>query len=266
MEALDIPLARFALLYLLLLLPLYFLRRLKLGLGSEVLISVVRMSVQLFLVGIYLKYIFAINSLLLNILWIMVIMVVANLNILKKAGLAVKKLFWPSLAGVACGTLIVLGVFLFLVVRPTPLYDARYMIPLAGMLLGNCMNGNILSLERFYSGLRKSETTFLSYLLMGATLKEAVHPFMRDAIRSSLAPTIASMMTIGIVSLPGMMTGQILGGSFPLVAIKYQIMIMIGIFTSLVLSMVASLYLSLPFAFDRMLMLRPEIFAGKKKR
>lgn len=265
MEALDIPLARFAMLYLLLLLPCYFLWRLKLGLGSEVLISVVRMSVQLFLVGIYLKYIFAINSLLLNILWIVVIMVVANLNILKKAGLAVKKLFWPSLAGVALGTLIVLGVFLFLVVRPTPLYDARYMIPLGGMLLGNCMNGNILSLERFYSGLRKNETTFLSYLLMGATLKEAVHPFMREAIRSSLAPTIATMMTIGIVSLPGMMTGQILGGSFPLVAIKYQIMIMIGIFASLVISMVASLYLSLPFAFDRMLMLRPEIFTGKKK-
>ena len=266
MEALDIPLARFVLLYLLLLLPLYFLRRLKLGLGREVLVSVVRMSVQLFLVGIYLKYIFAINSLLLNLLWIMVIMVVANLNILKKAGLAVRKLFWPSLAGVACGTLIVLGVFLFLVVRPTPLYDARYLIPLAGMLLGNCMNGNILSLERFYSGLRKNETIFLSYLLMGATLKEAVHPFMREAIRTSLAPTIATMMTIGIVSLPGMMTGQILGGSFPLVAIKYQIMIMIGIFTSLVLSMVTSLYLSLPFAFDRMLMLRAEIFAGKKKR
>ncbi len=265
MEALDIPLARFALLYLLLLLPLFFLWRLKLGLGREVLIGTVRMSVQLFLVGIYLKYIFAINSLLLNLLWIMVIMVVANLTILKKAGLAVQKLFWPSLAGVVCGTLVVLGVFLFLVVRPTPLYDARYMIPLAGMLLGNCMNGNILSLERFYSGLRKNETTFLSYLLMGATLKEAVHPFMREAMRSSLAPTIATMMTIGIVSLPGMMTGQILGGSFPLVAIKYQIMIMIGIFASLVISMVTSLYLSLPFAFDRMLMLRPEIFAAKKK-
>ena len=264
METLDIPLARFALLYLLLLLPFFLFRRLKLGLGREVLIGVVRMSVQLFLVGIYLKYLFTINSLLLNLLWIMVIMVVANLNILKKAGLAVSKLFWPSLAGVAGGTLVVLAVFLLVVVRPTPLYDARYLIPLAGMLLGNCMNGNILSLERFYSGLRKNETTFLSYLLMGATLKEAVHPFMREAIRSSLAPTIATMMTIGIVSLPGMMTGQILGGSFPLVAIKYQIMIMLGIFTSLVLSMVTSLYLSLPFAFDRMLMLRPEIFAGKK--
>ncbi len=266
MDALDIPLARFALLYLLLLLPLYLLRRLKLGLNREVLISVVRMSVQLFLVGIYLKHIFAINSILLNLLWIMVIMVVANLNILKKAGLAVNKLFWPSLAGVACGTLSVLAVFLLLVVQPTPLYDARYLIPLAGMLLGNCMNGNILALERFYSGLRKNETTFLSYLLMGANLNEAIHPFMREAIRTSLAPTIATMMTIGIVSLPGMMTGQILGGSFPLVAIKYQIMIMIGIFASLVISMVTSLYFSLPFAFDQMLMLKAEIFAGKKKK
>jgi len=266
METIDIPLSRFVLLYLLLALPLFFLQRLRLGLGREVLLSVLRMSGQLFLVGIYLKYIFAINSLPLNLLWIAVIMVVANLNILKKAGLAVKKLFWPSLAGVAAGTLVVLGVFLFLVVRPIPLYDARYLIPLAGMLLGNCMNGNILSLERFYSGLRKNETAFLSHLLMGATLKEAIYPFMREAVRTSLAPTIATMTTIGIVSLPGMMTGQILGGSFPLVAIKYQIMIIIGIFTSLVLSMVTSLYLSLPFAFDRMLILKPEIFAGKKKR
>ena len=127
------------------------------------------------------------------------------------------------------------------------------------------METKLLFRIKLNPSLFKNETTFLSYLLMGATLKEAVHPFMREAIRTSLAPTIATMMTIGIVSLPGMMTGQILGGSFPLVAIKYQIMIMIGIFTSLVLSMVTSLYLSLPFAFDRMLMLKSEIFAGKKK-
>ncbi len=260
METIDISLPQLGLLYVFLLLPIYLIWWLRLGIVRDVLISVLRMSVQLVLVGLYLKYIFAWNTLWINLLWVVVIMVVANINILKKAGLNVGKLFWPSLASIGLSTLLVNGVFLFLVVRPTPLYDARYLIPLAGMLFGNSMSGNILSLERFYSRLKRNENEFLSYLLMGATLKEAVYPFMREALKSSLAPMIATMMTIGIVSLPGMMTGQILGGSFPLVAIKYQIMIMLGIFSSLVLSMVANLFFCLPFSFDEYQMLRPEIF------
>ncbi|MGV1100875.1 ABC transporter permease [Thiovibrio sp. JS02] len=266
METIDIPLLRLAFLYLFLVAPVFLLHRLGLGLSREILISVGRMSVQLFLVGLYLKYLFAVNSIWLNVLWVLVIMVVANRNILAKAGLAGNRLFWPSLAGVALSLLLVIVIFLCIVVRPVPLYDARYFIPLAGMLLGNSMNANILSLERFYSGIRKNENEFLAYLLMGASLGEAVHPFRRQAIRSSIMPTIATMTTIGIVSLPGMMTGQILGGAFPLVAIKYQIMIMLGIFSGMVISMAANIHFSLSFAFDRMQMLRPEIFVEPRKK
>lgn len=263
MEAIDIPLLRLALLYCTLLLPLHLLKRLGLRLNSDILLSLGRMTIQLFLVGIYLKYLFEWNSIWLNTLWVTAVTVVANLNILRKTGLS-RRLFWPSFASIASATLSTVAFFLLVLIEPQPLYDARYLIPLTGMLLGNCLSGNVIALERFYAAIRSNETEYLSYLLMGASVREATTPFLRTAVNAALAPTIATMATIGIVSLPGMMTGQILGGSFPMVAIKYQIMIMLGIFLSLALALVMNLRLSLPLAFNSYGLLHEDIFTGRR--
>lgn len=260
----DITIFRLAILYGLLLIPIWLLGRLRMGMTRALLVSVARMTVQLVFVGLYLKYIFEWNSFWANTLWIAVMTVVANVSALQKAGLTLRRFFWPTLGGISAGTFPVVGVFLLVLVRPEPLYDARYLIPLTGMLLGNCLSGNVLVLERFFSGIRKQESAFLTYLLMGATVREAVQPFLKEAASAALAPTIATMMTIGIVSLPGMMTGQILGGSFPIVAIKYQLMIMIGIFISLTLSAVLNVLMSLPSAFNAYGMLRDDVFVSNK--
>lgn len=260
----DIAIFRLVILYSLLLIPIWLLVRLQMGLTRDLLISVIRMTVQLVFVGLYLKYIFQWNSFWVNTLWIAVMTVVANISVLQKAGLTFRRFFWPTLAGISVGTFPVVGVFVLVLVRPEPLYDARYLIPLTGMLLGNCLSGNVLVLERFFSGIRKQESAFLTYLLMGATVREAVQPFLREAASAALAPTIATMMTIGIVSLPGMMTGQILGGSFPIVAIKYQLMIMVGIFISLALSAVLNVLLSLSSAFNAYGMLKDDVFVSNK--
>ncbi|MFZ7126233.1 MAG: ABC transporter permease [Desulfobacterales bacterium] len=264
MGTIDIQVARLAVLYGILLIPIVILARLRIGLTRDIIVSVARMSIQLVLVGLYLKFIFEWNNPWFNGLWILVMTVVANLSALEKTGLALRRFFWPMLAGLSAGTFFMAAVFIGLLVRPQPFYDARYLIPLTGMLLGNCMNGNVLVMERFYNGLRKQESAFLTYLLLGATLREAVQPFLREALKAALAPTIATMMTIGLVSLPGMMTGQILGGSFPLVAIKYQIMIMLGIFISLTISGLLNVLLSLPSAFNAYSMLRTDVFAGRR--
>ena len=263
MGAIDIPLLHLAVLYGVLLLPLYLLKRLGLRLTGDILASVARMTVQLFLVGIYLKYLFEWNSIWLNTLWVAVVSVIANLNVLRKAGLS-RRLFWPSLMSIVVATLSTVALFLLILIEPQPLYDARYLIPLTGMLLGNSLSGNVIALERFFSTIRDKENEYLAYLLMGASVGEAITPYLRKALGAALAPTIATMATIGIVSLPGMMTGQILGGSFPLVAIKYQIMIMLGIFISLVLALVMNLRLSLPFAFNAYGLLREEIFTRRR--
>jgi putative ABC transport system permease protein len=265
METHDISILRLSVLYIFLLLPLIILWRFKLRLTKDVMVSVTRMTVQLILVGCYLKYLFQWNNLWINILWLVTMTMIANYNIIGKAGLAYHRFFWSSLLSVSLGTFTLVALFLFVLIRPTPYYDAQYLIPLTGMLLGNCLSGNIIALERFYANIKQNEEAFISYLMLGATLQEAVVPYMRQAISACVTPIIATMMTIGIVSLPGMMTGQILGGSFPLVAIKYQIMIVLGIFASLVLSATANIMLSLPSAFNSYNLLREDVFQKKRK-
>ncbi len=246
--------------YALMLVPLGIFLYLQLGVIRDMLIGMLRMTAQLILVGLYLKYIFQLNNPFVSLLWVSIMLVVANLSILNKAGLKRSPFFWRSLTGVAGSTLFVSGWFILVAIRPDPIYDARYMIPIVGMVLGNCLRSNVLSLERFYSGIRKNENEFMTYLMLGATLREATRPYLREAIKAAINPSIATMATMGIVSLPGMMTGQILGGAMPITAIKYQIGIMICIFTAMVIAALANILLSLPVAFDDHQRLRQGIF------
>lgn len=246
--------------YALLVIPIGIFIWLNLGLVRETIISAIRMTVQLLLVGVYLKYILQLNSGLVNLAWVLVMMVAANISVLGKSGLKRKVFFWRTLSGIAVSTFIVSGWFILVAIRPDPFYDARYMVPIIGMILGNCQRSNVMSLERFYSGIRKNEQEFMTYLMLGASLKEAILPYLRTSLKSTVNPSISTMATMGIVSLPGMMTGQILGGAMPMPAIKYQIGIMICIFTAMVIAALVNILLSLPVAFDDHQRLKPEIF------
>ena len=261
MKTIDITPQDMLLIYLLLIIPLGISFWLGLGIIKDTIISVLRMTIQLILVGIYLDVIFRINSLTLNIVWILVMLVVANISILRQSGLALKRLFPLTFFGTTIAVAIVASVFVGLVIAPTPLYDARYLIPIAGMVMGNCMRGNVIALERFYSGIRRNEKEFITYQMLGATLPEATRPYMRSALRASVGPMLATIATLGIVSLPGMMTGQILGGSSPMLAIKYQIAIMLSIFCAMVTASALSIIFTRKTAFDAYGMLRPEIFS-----
>jgi putative ABC transport system permease protein len=122
------------------------------------------------------------------------------------------------------------------------------------------MRGNVIALERFYSGIRQNEKEFITYQMLGASLSEATRPYWRSAMRAAIAPSLSTMATIGIVSLPGMMTGQILGGSTPITAIKYQIAIMICIFSSMIISAACNILLTNRAAFNAYGMLKQDIF------
>ncbi|NLX25318.1 MAG: iron export ABC transporter permease subunit FetB [Lentisphaerae bacterium] len=246
----DLSIASMLAMYGLMVVPLAIFFYLQLGLIRDTLEAMLRMTVQLILVGLYLKYIFQWNNPLVSLAWVAVMMIVANTSTLKKAGLRCRLLFWRTLASIAGSTLLTSGWFIVVSIRPDPIYEARYLVPITGMILGNCLRSNVLSLERFYSGIRKNEEEFTTYLMLGATLREAVRPYLRDALKAALNPSIATMATMGIVSLPGMMTGQILGGALPVEAIKYQIGIMFCIFTSTAVAALTNILLSLPAAFD----------------
>jgi putative ABC transport system permease protein len=256
----DFPFYSILWMYVLLIIPAAILHYFRIALFKEALIAITRMTIQLVLVGLYLQYVFDLNNPLLTLAWVFVMLVVANTSILGKTGLRRKLFFFRLLGGITISTILVTSWFIIITVQPTPIYDAQYIVPIFGMILGNCMSSNVLSMERFYSGIKKNETEFMTYILLGASLNEAITPYLRDAIKAALAPTITNIATMGIVSLPGMMTGQILGGASPLAAIEYQICIMMCIFVAMVIASTLNIYLSLPLAFDQYKRLKPGIF------
>jgi putative ABC transport system permease protein len=260
MEAINIRYSAMLILYGVLLIPIIISYILKLGNVKKILISVLRMTLQLGAMGLYLDYIFRFNNVLVNIGYVLLMIAIANFTVNRNAGLRTARVFFTLMLGITLSTLTVIALFIFLSIRPEPIYDARYLIPITGMVVGNCMRANVISLERFYSSIRKNEKEFLTYLLMGASPLEAIMPYLRDAVRPAMAPQLSTLATLGIVSLPGMMTGQILGGSSPIIAIKYQIGVMIAIFTAITLTTVINILFSLKTSFDDYGILRKDIF------
>ena len=237
-------------LFSLLLFPAIVFLRLRLGLMKEMVVSIARMTLQLLLVGLYLRFLFRVNSLWLNAVWIAVMVTFANMSTLGKAGLPWRRYFWPLYIGTAGSAVLMMFFFVGVVIRPTPLYEARYVVPITGMILGNCLRGNVIALERFFSSLRNDRKGYMTRLLLGAARSEALAPYIRSAMRAAVSPSLATMATLGLVSLPGMMTGQILGGSIPMVAIKYQIGIMLCIFCGITLACAVNLRFAASLALD----------------
>lgn len=244
---------------LILIFPVAIFRFLRLRLTTELLISMVRMAVQLGLVALYLEYIFRLDNFAVNAAWILVMIVVATGSILRQGGLSWRKCLWTVLPAHLLTSVLVLAGFL-LVFDLATLTSARYLVPLMGMVLGNILRSNVVALDRFFSELRAGEDMHIQYLTLGASPSEAVRPFVRNAFRAAVGPQLGTIATMGIVSLPGMMTGQILGGSSPAVAIGYQIMIMIAIFTAATVSVFLVVHFVRRVAFDPYGRIDPSIF------
>lgn len=265
MPTVDISVFSLALCFLLLLIPIALSYGVKLKLTYITLTSALRMTIQLFLVGLFLKYIFELNSPYLNILWFILMIVFATSSVLRSTRLDKKTFILPSFTAFLVSNFFVLLYFNFFVVSLSNVFEAKYLIAIGGMLLGNSLRGNIVGIGDFYNDIRKNEKTYYYYLSLGATRLEAIIPFFRKSLNAALKPTIASMSTMGIVSLPGMMTGQILGGSSPLIAIKYQIAIMVAIYAATTLSIFLAIVLTLRTSFDEYGILNRNIFCEPKK-
>ncbi|MCK6262873.1 ABC transporter permease [Vibrio sp. ZSDE26] len=241
----DITLWHLTLFSTILMIPFAINHYYRLALGKEITIAIGRMSLQLMAIGLYLEYLFYLNSLLINLVWIGLMILIGTLSIINKAKLPYRNLFAPVFTGLFIGLLPLLVLICLTLIQPTPLYNAQYLIPLAGMLLGNSLSGNIVALQNLFSAYEDRKSEYEGAISLGASPVYASMPFFREAIQKSFAPILASMVTTGLVTLPGMMTGQILGGVAPFVAIKYQLMIMIAIFVMMSISVTLSLRLTL---------------------
>jgi putative ABC transport system permease protein len=194
----------------------------------SLLIAAIRMVVQLTLVGLVLTALFSVVSPLWTSIVALVMVLFAGHEAAQRQDRRLSA-WWSYGLGTGCmmmSSVLVTVFALMTALRPNPWYDPRYAIPLLGMILGNCMTGVGLGLNTLTTSLVSRRASVEAQLMLGATRQVAVAPVTREALRSALMPVINSMSVTGVVSLPGMMTGQILGGVPPAEAVKYQILVM----------------------------------------
>jgi putative ABC transport system permease protein len=232
----------------------------KLGIIRQLAIATGRMTGQLFLMSILLIYLFRWDNAWLNSAWVIMMIFFACLSALINSKLSFRKFFGPVFLSYFIGAGFVLLFFNKVIVNHENIFTARLLVVIGGMLLGNSLNSTIIGISNYYESIRKEKRRYLYLLSLGATQNEALLPFFRDAMLAALKPFMAGMATMGLVSLPGMMTGQILGGASPETAIKYQIAIMLAIFTAVTISVSLSIYFTSRKAFNAYGVLREDFF------
>jgi len=195
------------------------------GLAQRLVIGAVRAVGQLVFVGYVLVYIFALDRWYLVVATLLIMLMVATQAAVNRQPGSRRMLL--MITGVAM--LVASGFTLLyistLVVRVAPWYNPQYMIPLFGMIVGSAMNAAAIAAERLHSEVTVRRAEIEAYLTLGAHYHQASQQAVRQALRASLIPTVNGLMVVGIVTLPGMMTGQILAGASPLIAIRYQIVV-----------------------------------------
>jgi putative ABC transport system permease protein len=198
----------------------------KIGLELNLALATGRTILQLLVLGYVFDFIFALNNAwaVLAILAVMLTItaIVARNRISQKIP-HVLPWVWGSILVSTALTLLYTN---FLIIQPERWYEPRYVIPLAGILLGNAMNAAAIAGERLVSTINASPLEIETHLSLGATPQQAVNQYRKDAIRAGLIPTLNQMIIIGMVALPGITTGQLLGGVNPLDAVSYEILIM----------------------------------------
>ena len=225
----QLSLTDLVLVYGLILFSMALLRLQRVGGEMGLLKASLRMVVQLLGAGYLLHLLFNLHRPLPVLLVLILMLIFAVVTV---AGRVEHRLprFYPvvgtaMLVGCGAGTIYLV----FLVLGLAPWYEPRYLIPLVGMILGNAMTGAALAAERLADEIRAREAEIETLLCLGASPRQAARSALRSAFRAAMIPSINAMAAMGVVFLPGMMTGQILSGTAPLMAVRYQIAIMCAI-------------------------------------
>lgn len=206
---------------------------------KQILIASTRMTVQLTLMGYVLMFVFNNPSWWITSLMITIMITFAIYNSIKRVKSKMSKELKQIIAfSMICGSLATATFFIIVVLQVRPWFNPQYFIPISGMIIGNSMTGIALGANKLCSDIEDKRVEIENSLMLGASPVVATREIVNNAFDSAILPTMNNMLTMGIVSLPGMMTGQILSGTFPLTAIKYQIGIMLAILGSTALATV----------------------------
>ncbi|OQX95532.1 iron export ABC transporter permease subunit FetB [candidate division KSB1 bacterium 4572_119] len=211
--------------------------------AKEIIIGTIRTFVQLMIIGYVLKYIFNLNKWYFILLMIFIMALIAGHNAVKRQKVKIAGLFPIVSLSIFLGAGIAVAALIILILRASPWYEPQYLIPVSGMMLGNAMNAAALAIDRLIGETKNRRLEIEAALSLGASPFCAIRPILSEAARAAMMPTINAMMVVGIVQLPGMMTGQIIGGVAPEQSVRYQIIIMYMLATSVTISCITILYL-----------------------
>ena len=205
---------------------------LRLSLEKRLGIAAVRAVVQLMLLGLVLRFVFEPKVHWLLAIVVTVMLLAASREAVRRSENRFRGLTLLALVSLTLGAMFTTLVVTDVVIGVDPWYEPQYMIPLLGMILGNGLTGVSLCVDTLLTALREKRGHIEADLALGATRWEAARGPLRDAVRRGMIPIINTMSVVGIVSIPGMMTGQILAGADPSEAAKYQIVVMFMISAS----------------------------------
>jgi len=200
--------------------------RMQLGLERDLIWGAVRSFVQLALVGFVLSWIFREGAWYWVLLALGIMLTVAVYTAKGRVPEPLQDKAWVFTLAIVSGSLVVLIYVVGAVLRLKTWYTPQYVLPLAGMIIGNSMTAATLAVSRFTSDLHTRRHEVETALVLGATSSQAIHNIRRDALRTAIIPSVNALLVVGVVSLPGMMTGQIIAGQPPTQAVHYQIMVM----------------------------------------
>ena len=251
-DIIDLTIMQVGLAYIFVLIVLVIVRIRGIRRERQILISSVRMTLQLILVGYILVYVFDNPSPYITGGIIFLMEAFAIHTVLQKFRNKLTNPLRKVIAFSMCfGTLSCIVYFLLVVVRISPWYEPQYFVPVAGMLIGNSMTGISLGVKSLLEGMTIQKHLIEEALVLGATPKAATREIINSTFDAAIMPTINSMVGMGIVFLPGMMTGQILSGTAPTTAIAYQIAIMLGILGAVALTIITMLQLGYRTFFNK---------------
>lgn len=236
-------------------LPIILSKTLNLGLERDTIIAVIRSIIQLLAVGYILKFVFD-SEHMMYIFLMVTIMIAAATQSARKKGVSIKGITWKLIVTLLVIEVLTQSILLGFKITPA---TAQYIIPISGMVIGNSMVLAILFLNRFTSEVEAHQDETELILSLGGTPKQAIHTQLITSIKASMIPTIESQKTIGLVQLPGMMSGQIIAGANPMQAVQFQLLILFLLLTTAAVTSAMLGYLSYPSLFNQ----RMQLLRGK---
>ncbi len=208
----------------------------KLALEKQLAYGALRSLMQLIAIGYILDVVFTIDDWWAVVAILGLMLAIATIVTRNRIDQKLKGLLPTVALSLVASSLFTLAYMIILIVQPDRWHEPQYLIPLAGMLFGNAMNSASLAGDRLLNSINQNRLEIETHLCLGATPAQAIATYKKEAIRTGLIPILNNMVVVGLVSLPGMFTGQILGGSNPLDAASYQILILFAIVLTNIIS------------------------------